>query len=656
MVVIGAAVVAAALALIARTVSFEYFYVPAMSKVVNAERWPAPAYDVWGKSVSHAEAERLVTTAEGRAQLSPAGGAVLIDQDFLKHGRRAFYGETFSNEYFLTDVLGVLDGPVTAFGLARALIGLGGRGTGNLRVRLADDVVIGDRRFRRGQLIDTGIDVPAGAFAPIGFKLRYERGRLLTGIACAVCHVTVDDQGRVLEGVTNPDINMGLLLALASNSAAYFGRTDVDVAQRQDLYGENGRTAPTSDGGYAALPEIARLEVAVSERLLKWPPGNFDTMVDLKASPTRIPDAFTRGDDPFGWTGFSAIGPFRGLNTLGNNVHAFNADPLIEAHMAPVAFDLDPEIYLAVLLQNAANPRFRYDPGSGRLPSDFLRSVDPYPGTPGLSQVAVLPDFPAATPLVPHSVIVSRHGAPVWFDLSAMSAFQNTLRPPLPPVRAQAQVLAVGRGVFARAGCADCHAGPAFTNNRIVPRAEIGTEPLRAAALGDTEEVFELEPRFYPLDTPVPVPEGTAVIDVPWRHLRTEQEIRLAMAHDGQGGYKVKGLLGLYWHAPYLHNGALAVGPDPLTHLGMPGTLLRNVLPDPDNSLRALVDREQRQRVIAANRSSAVWDMQVWGIGHEFWVDAAAGYSAVEQDALIHYLLLLGHHPEARPPSPEEMP
>jgi hypothetical protein len=50
----------------------------------------------------------------------------------------------------------------------------------------------------------------------------------------------------------------------------------------------------------------------------------------------------------------------------------------------------------------------------------------------------------------------------------------------------------------------------------------------------------------------------------------------------------------------------------------MDGTLLRGILPDPANSLRALMDREQRQQVVAANQASAAPQaMQVRGIGHE---------------------------------------
>jgi hypothetical protein len=67
---------------------------------------------------------------------------------------------------------------------------------------------------------------------------------------------------------------------------------------------------------------------------------------------------------------------------------------------------------------------------------------------------------------------------------------------------------------------------------------------------------------------------------------------------------------------------------------------------DPVNSLRALVDRELRARVIAANGADeAMRRAKVMGIGHEHWVDAEAGYSPDDQQALVEYLLSLEFGP-----------
>lgn len=645
----GTALIAAIVVALA-FVSVEYAYIPPLDRVVNSERHPAPAYDVWGRSVSHSEAEAMLATEQGRALLSPANWAVPIDDEMLSLGREVFYAETFGNEIFLTDILGTLDGALTPWAMARALIALRGEGTDNLQVRLADDVTIGERRFRKGDLVDTGLDVARGTVAVMGMKVRYERGRFMVGITCAACHSTVDpDSGDVLEGVTNANIDMGLLLALSKNPGAYFGRTNVDLHEHPELFDDPERAIVTADGQEQRLPNPERLNDLVREVFLLWPPGNFDTMADMNANPTRTPDAFTRGDHPFGWTGFSSLGPFRGLNTLANNVHAFNTDPLIEAHFAPVAYDLDPDVYLATVLQNAPRGHYRYDPRSGESARAFFKRVDPRPDTPGFAHTQPLPTYPYASPLAPHSVLISRHGYPVWHHVNALSAFQNTLVPPVPPLAPDAHRLAHGRKVFARAGCAECHAGPTFTNHQVISASEIGTEPERAKALEDTRDILRA-PQIYPMDAVVPVAPGTPVIDVPYQHLVSDAEISRSMGHDGEGGYKVKGLIGLYWQAPYLHMGDVAVGPESDTDLGLAGTLSRGTLPDATNSLRALLDRDLRARVIEANRAAPTWELGVRGEGHEFWVDDTAAFSRDDQDALIHYLLLLGHHEEARAP------
>jgi hypothetical protein len=114
----------------------------------------------------------------------------------------------------------------------------------------------------------------------------------------------------------------------------------------------------------------------------------------------------------------------------------------------------------------------------------------------------------------------------------------------------------------------------------------------------------------------------------------------------------VKGLLGLWWSAPYLHDSSIAVGVDAETELGIPGTLRRGRDVDPVNSLRALLDRGLRSRVIEANQSDAAMQKaKVLGIGHEHWVDEQAGYSLEDQSALIDYLFSLEFRadPESQP-------
>jgi hypothetical protein len=221
-----------------------------------------------------------------------------------------------------------------------------------------------------------------------------------------------------------------------------------------------------------------------------------------------------------------------------------------------------------------------------------------------------------------------------------MSAWQNTLVPPPPKDRADDETIAEGKVVFERAGCGSCHSGPAFTNHRIIAAPEIGTQPLRAKAMSNTEKAWDDTPRGYAFDQTYPFEEAPHTVVVPTSSL-DESQIRLAYGFgDSPGGYKVPSLIGLAWTAPYLHDGGVAVGEDRARDLGAAGTILRQKRPHPDQSLLALIDRELRASVVDANRRDATLArMHVEGIGHEFWVDEKAGYSHDDQSALIAYLL-----------------
>lgn len=567
-------------------------------------------------------------------------GDVQYDPEVLRFGRDNFYRETFGNEVFVTDVMGIVDGPLTITNMSRAILKLGGEGTDNLRVPLAYEVTVGGRTFKKGELIDTGLDVPRGAHMPLGLPVKYANGHVKVGITCAACHATVDPASKkVVEGAPNADINLGLLMALATNSSAYFTHTDV---QSLDPYiKDSTRTVTTTQGTAAPLPDPAALEDAVDRVLLKWPRGNFDSTIDLKANPSQIPDSFTLGDHPYGWSGFAAAGPFHGLSAFNNNVHAQNSDSLSQTAMSKMLFGLDEEIYLGTLLQKAALPKLRYDPATGQRPTAFFQSVDPTPGGPGINEVIVPPTFPKITPVAPDGLIVSSPGTTFNQQNNAMSAYQNALIPPPPHQQATDAVIAQGKAVFQRAGCASCHSGTAYTNHRVIPAPDIGTDPSRAAAFKRAALILQRKGVLYAPDTPVPIPKNAETVTIPDHRDPRQTDLAFAKGHS-PGGYKVPGLLGLSWTAPYLHDGGVAAGKDASTQLGLPGTLGQGIPPDPENSLRALIDRELRKKVVSANRSSAdLRSVHVQGIGHAFWVDEQAGYTAEEQQALVDFLLSL---------------
>ncbi len=616
---------------------FSYAPMPAEADVLNRDRYAlTTAYDLLGRRVSAEEAERMKATPEGRVALSPDKGAVAIDAGLVQRGRETFYRETFGNEVFLSDVMGMLDGGVSPFEVARAVIALGGGATTNLKVRMSRDMTVGDRTWRKGEEVPTGLDVAKGAPAIIGIRTFYDRGSLRMGITCALCHAAVDPaSGKVIEGAPNTDLNAGLLMALSKNAGAYFMHGNVDVAAHP---GDPARTVTQTAGAKAALPDPQTFEAAAKVQVASWPPGSFDSSADRITNPTSIPSSFSAYGEPYSWSGREAVGPFKGLSSLNNNVHAANSDTTQQTAAAKTLFGLDPELYLGIVLQGAARDAFRYDPAGGKRPTEVLAASDPTPESPGLNRYAVLPSFPATNYMTDNGLFASVLGEPANHANNAMSAFQNLLRAP-DAKPADAALLRTGRAAFERAGCAGCHSGPALTNNRIVPVEEIGTEPTRARA-GAKMEARLSPPAMFATDTPFPLPAAPKIVPIPLEGDALAQ-VQLGWAHaDTKGGYKVPNLVGLAWTAPYLHDAGVAVGADAARQLGVPGTVDAGVAPDPGNSLRALVDRDLRAKVVAANAGSEkTRTARVTGEGHAIWADRQAGFSDEEQTALVAYLL-----------------
>lgn len=643
-VLVGVAIVGFAIA--AALVRFDRTAMPADTAVLNPDRLPLDAaYDVLGRAVSADEAAKLADTAQGRDLLSPRAGAVRIDDDLVRRGRDVFYRETFGNEIFFSDVLGVLEGGLSAFDVGSAIFALAGRGTTNLEVKLARDVKVGDRLWRAGETVRTGLDVPTGAAVPLGIRLFYDRGAVRIGVTCALCHATVDKtSGRVVEGAPNTDLEAGLLLALAANPAALWPQSGIQSLA--DFQTRPDRFVRQQAGGTGLLPDPAAFADAIRAMLGGWPAGSVDTTADLVVNPTSIPSAFTRDAWPYGWSGQAAIGPFRGLAALSDLVHGLGGDTLALAPAARAMLGVDQELYLGALLQEAPSG-FRFDPAAGTRPSETVAGVDPTPGVPGVGRFVALPGFVRANYVTASGLVPVQPERPAGEAMAALAAFQNRLRPPdavrsgsareKPP--ADRATVDLGRAVFVRAGCAACHEGPALTSHRIWPAQIIGTEPSRARAFAN-READVARPQIFATDTPVPLPAEPVLVPVP---IPDEGQLKLAWAHNQtQGGYKVPGLVGLAWTAPYLHDGGIAVGPDPERRAGVAATVLAGIAPDPRNSLRALVDRALRREVIEANRQAATLPRtRVTGEGHVFWADTEAGYTEAERDALLDYLLSL---------------
>ena len=598
----------------------EFAYLPSKEEVLNPQNEQVHRYyDLWGKRYTEQEAKRN--------KLSPAKGAIHVTPDTIRLGRKVFYQETFGNELFLTDILGLVNGPITVTNLFKSIIALKGKGTNNLQVPLAQTVTIGGKTYQKGTLINTGIDVPKGSFLPIGMPMKLSEGRIKVGISCAACHARVDPRTKkIVEGAYNHDLNQGLLLALATNSSAFFTHAQLSEKQLHALTDHLKR-----------LPDKKKMEEAVDQTFAKWPVGMFDSTIDLKANLTKIPDSFTAHAYPYGWSGFSSVGPFKGLSAFCNNVHAQNSDSLSQVTLSKPFYGLNRDLYLGIVLQNAANPKYRFQSNRGQTASQFFSKVDPTPDHVGINENIAPPSYPKITPMALDGTFISSRGYKVGEQIFAVAAWQNTLVPPKAPIRLDPQKVKQGRKVFVKANCIACHAGAALTKNRVIPVEVVGTNPSRAQALKKTQLLFA-QPKMYTPDTPVPIPKGAKILTVP---VPDPEQIKRSYAHgNSKGGYKIPSLKGLYWRAPYLHDSGVAIGPNPTKDIGVTGTLLKQIPADPANSLRALLDRGWRQKVMDANRQSAsLKKLNIEGKGHSYWVDQASGFRPEEQEALIQYLL-----------------
>ncbi|MCA1991302.1 MAG: hypothetical protein LDL41_04530 [Coleofasciculus sp. S288] len=403
------------------------------------------------------------------------------------------------------------------------------------------------------------------------------------------------------------------------------------------------------------------MEDAVDADFLAWPPGNFTSNGDLNSNPSQIPSSYTHGAWPYSWSGVASIGWFHGLSTLNNAVFGVNADPSTTADASEELLGIDKETYLGAMFQNASNPKFRLPEGA--KPSEFFEKIDPTPGTPGINQVIEMPEYPKGTLFMQNGLMAASPGYRVAEQINGMSAWQNTLAPPPYQATGDREVLKRGAAVFDRAGCVDCHSERYFTNHKVIPQQEVGTQPSRAKASKGFAENF-VPPQTYPPNISVPLPPNPPVLPIP-TDITPQEDIELAYAQSNPaGGFKVPNLIGLYLTAPYLHDGGVAASSEALQQdedgfkvanpdqLGLPGTLLKGVKPDASASLRVLVDRNLREDAIAANRADErLQRVNVEGIGHNYWVDRQAGFTTQDQTDLIQFLLSIDDDPEVLPDS-----
>jgi hypothetical protein len=642
---------------------------------------PAPSlpigfYDYFGSLKSPGEARSLVVAAGLDPNVPDSFariGLIRITEQLISDGRDRFFnqllgdptsiGQIFAetNRFFAIsiDSLAPVDpanDPSGIFAFRRqALLTLLLRprvAETNFKVRPDRDLRLGSSVFPAGSEVSTGMDIAAGETAPVGAQ----NG----GVSCASCHATVDPAtGRMVTGRANSDLNIGLFLALSTNTTSSFLRFNKNQIDPFDpRFPLTGRRIIDSQGNTVQLPDPVAFEAAVDDLVLTIPPGGFDAAADATTAVSRIPDCFVFGEGGMGWDGGFQIGPFGGVAALTSAVHAFEINFLSPATVSRLVADLDPEVYLGLVLQNAGDPALRL-PDDVR-PSEWLHQQYPNAERGVLLQ---LPGYPAPSLFSLNGLVFSPPDETFMYSALALSAFQQSLT--VPPNTSQENQFnlhsgAVLRGaeVFRTANCISCHPPPYFTDGSVIPYSEIRTSPKRAKnrRIYDGRLVEAVIPSF---DQPVPLPPNPNPMVLP-RAPGTSSNLLLPPGLDNpDGGYKVTGLLGTYFKAPYLHDGSVASTAEAIRistdgsyavvdrgGIGIPGTSKAGRTIHAGNSLRVLLDRDLRQILLENNASDPTLVTNgVEGAGHEFFIDPASGFTYQQQMDLVAFLLALDDNP-----------
>ncbi len=637
---------------------------------------PAPIqtvgyFDYFGKLLNPSQAAELVRSRgldSSNAQSYLRIGAVEITQALIDQGKDIFTNRKIGDDFGLQKVFGFRAGFLLILPEVRTAIEeLGGKPTANLRIVLQKDLILGSRIFAKGSTVATGLDVEKGGKFPVGLSLD-------GNLTCAICHIAVDKQsGTALQGLPNGDLNIPLLIALSPNTAAGFAR--LNIAPLDPVYQGNGKTIIDSQGRRVELPDPQKIEQAFDDAVLDVPFGHFESSPDGINNTTQIPNLFTFRSGPYTADGSFIAGPFGGLSSVTNGVHSSEVNLLAASQISEATLGIDREVYLGTVLQNASDPQVRLPEGKPVKPSEWLRKVAPDPEAAELEDQVPAPgtgSYPNLSPSLftfnglvfsPNTDRRNDSASGLFlFAANAMAAFQNSLLPPANRSESNRRALATGavrRGarVFEQASCTGCHPAPFFTDNRIHPVGTIGTDPARARSRLGLEPLL-VPPLLFTFDTPVPIPPGAEILAVPTTGIAaTPTSLPTGIAPDG--GYKSPALRGLYLSAPYLHDGGAAVRAGALqffadgsfavvdsSGLGLAGTLSQGQEADAGGSLRALLDRDLRTRVVAANQGNpALVRSNLTGEGHAFYVDPAAGFTYAQQRDLVDFLLSLDGDP-----------
>lgn len=519
--------------------------------------------------------------------------------------------------------------------------------------------------------------------------------------------------------IGNQDISLGAIFAMSRNTIAGF-ETSAPVGKTEQS--DSREWAKFVLANYENNP--AELKTEIDRGLLIFPRGFADDTPDGLHNPLQFPSLFTHNNWPFNYDGVMLNASDRNNNvwTTGLDVSQIvalckdrggKAANLVFWEEKGMYSEITAEQYADVVVCHA--PAVQYDPSLRKaLRDDILGESDGVPGMLRNDGMALIRGVPFAIPgsyfkrednknrikdpadfgldgkergamtallgtrVITHDDI--RHDYKIAelekkyglngdeFVTEAVSMMLDWVTPPPnhSPLLKEAQsngLVEQGYRVFKEQGCASCHAGPFFTDNRIIPLKEIGTDPARASATAPL--MIGLAPRYDPKD-------GMATTGGILGFLS-------GLIAGKKPGYKTVTLRHLWGSAPYLHDGGVGMALRPGS--GPEGTDLKTLLSrgeadkvygiaqilnyreqNPSShhwynaalSLQAVLLKSERDRVIAANRESVhpipgrqetipIASMHIQGIGHEYWIDDVPGGDVVTP--LVAFLLALDDNP-----------
>lgn len=622
----------------------------------------------WSVSKAHGhEKKGSGLNKQAKQLLLPAPNAN-GDATAIAFGRHILADETFGNEVYWTQILGLLNGKVEVNGqdvailpvILQAIDGLdgvpgnlftgnGGAFTQNLILKLPENTTLdgaiklpsGD--FATGLQVAKGSPIPLGvvpvpvskdtpgALNPSKVDANYPDQNFNFGVSCSLCHEIVLKDGSRLPGMANTKLQIGAIFALASNSSALFplgGALPSDADPFKD-----GQPAFDSDGdGIIDSDKRADFERLIDEEFLLTPKGYFDVTLDGRTNPTQTPVNATNGNQPLLWDGLFASNK---KGDTDNFVHSVLLDVTSLAVLSdtPAAavfpyLQKGAKSYLANLMQGSP---------ANALGKSFT-DIDPQPNVPGIlaraRAVAVLsPDsINGVRTFLPNpgiSALSVDNAAEEAVDM-AMESFNGLVNDSKENKKALSSGSVLrGAKVFLQAQCNFCHQEPFFTSNTITPLEAIGTEPTRAMDSAPFKALSDLL--------------GTTTIV----------------------GYKTQAKRFLFVTAPYLHDGGVAAARSQakgaIDIFGVVDTLFAGVEPDPQASLVALLDPNVRAKVVAANRQKMIPNSRtqktpaaiaITGEGHNFFVapgiarpDGKGNFTQQNLDDLVNFLLALDDNP-----------